>query len=61
MAKSTHTMGKSISINLPGFQHTMGFLGYYREPIFQTFPIRWVRLSFAMLWEINEKTHAFPM
>ena len=30
-------------------------------PISQSFPIRWVWLSFLMLWEINEKTHAFPM
>ena len=59
--KSTHAMGKSMSINFSGFQYTMGFLGYYREPIFHTFSIRWVRLSFPMLWEINEKTHSFPM
>ena len=53
--------GKSMSTNFPGFSHRMGFLGFYRERIFQTFPIRWVWLSFPMLWEINEKTHAFPM
>ena len=53
--------GKSMSTNFPGFSHRMGFLGFYWERIFQTFPIRWVWLSFPMLWEINEKTHAFPM
>ena len=52
---------KSMSTNFPGSPHTMGFLGYYQEPISQTFPIRWVWLLFPMLWEINEKTHAFPM
>ena len=31
------------------------------EPIFQTFPIQWILLSFPMLFEIDEKTHAFPM
>ena len=39
MEKSTHAMGKSMSINFSGFQYTMGFLGYYREPIFHTFSI----------------------
>ena len=52
---------KSMSTNFPGSAHIMGFLGYYREPLFQTFPIRWIWLSFLMLWEINEKTHSFPM
>ena len=52
---------KSISTNFPGSPHTTGFVGYFREPISQTFPVRWFWLSFARLWEINEKTHAFPM
>ena len=29
--------------------------------IFQVSPIRWVWLSFPMLWEIDEKTNAFPI
>ena len=53
--------GAIMSTNSPGSPRTMSFLGYYWEPILQTFPIRCVWSSFPMLWEINEKTHAFPM
>ena len=62
MEKKHPHYGKSMSTNFPGSPHTMGFLylGYYREPISRTFPIRWFWLSFLRLWEINEKTHAFP-
>ena len=52
---------KSMSINFPGSPHTMDFLGYSRETISQAFLIPWVWLSFPMLWEIDEKTHALPM
>ena len=55
--KSTH---KSMGTNLPSSPHAMSFVGYFWEPISQTFPIRWFWLSFPRLWEINEKTHAFP-
>ena len=61
MGKKHPYYGKSMSINLPGFPHTVGFVGYFREAISQTLPIRWVWLSFPMLWEINELAHAFPM
>ena len=47
--------GKSMSTNFPVSPHSMGFVGYYWEPIFQTFLIRWVWLSFPMLWEIMRK------
>ena len=59
MGKKHPYYGKSMSTNFPGSPHTTGFEGYFREPISQTFPIRWVWLSFPMLWEINEKTHVF--
>ena len=49
-----------MSNNFPGSPHTMGFVEYSWEPISQAFPILWVLLSFPMLWEIDEKTHAFP-
>ena len=62
MGKKHPYYGKSMSTNLPGFPHAVGFVGYFREAISQTFPIRWIWLSFPMLWEINEEqTHAFPM
>ena len=32
--------GKSMSTNFPGSPHTMGFVGYFLEPISQTFSIR---------------------
>ena len=53
--------GKSMSSNFPSSTHTMDFAEYYREPISQALPIQWVWLSFPMLWEIDEKTHAFSM
>ena len=53
--------GKSMNTNFPGSPHTVGFVGYFRDSISQSFPIRWVRLSFPMLWEITDKTHAFPL
>ena len=53
--------GKGMSANFPGSPHTMGFVEYYREPISQAFPIRWVWLSLPMLWEIDEKILAFPL
>ena len=37
----------------------MSFAGFFREPIFQAFPIRLVFLPFPMLWKIDDKTHAF--
>ena len=61
MGKNHPYYGKSMSTSFPGPPHTMGFVGYSRELISQTFPIRWNWLSFAMLWETNENTHAFPM
>ena len=38
--------------------HTMGKVWL---PISQVFPIRWVLLHFPVLWEIDGKTHAFPI
>ena len=61
MGKKQPYYGKSMSTNFLGSPHTVGFVGYIREPISQTFPIRWVWLFVPMLWEINEKTHALPM
>ena len=61
MGKKHLYYGKNMSTNFPDSPHTMGFVGYVQEPISQTFPIRWVWLSFPMLWEIYEKTHAFPI
>ena len=109
MGKKDPCYGKSMNTNFPGSPHTMGFEGFSREPIsqtfpirwshamgnwwentcishmmkyttwwkpngkkhpfsgtstgtqFQAFPIRWISLSFPMLWEIDEKTYAFPM
>ena len=51
---------KSMSINFPDPPHAMSFLGYSWEPIFQTFPIRWVWLSFPILWELMRKHIHFP-
>ena len=48
-----------MSINFPGSPHTMGFLGFSKESISQAFPIRWVFLSFTVLWETYEKIRAF--
>ena len=38
--------------------HTMGKVWL---PISQVLPIRWVLLHFPMLWEIDGKSHAFPI
>ena len=38
--------------------HTMGKVWL---PIPQVLPIRWVLLHFPILWEIDGKTHAFPI
>ena len=61
MEKMHPYYGKSMGTNFPGSSHTMGFVGYFWEPISQNFPIRGFWLSFSRLWEINEKTLAFPM
>ena len=61
MGKKHPYYRKSMSINFPGSPHAMGFVGYFRESISQTFPIRWVWLSFPILWPIHEKIHAFSM
>ena len=53
--------GTSMSTNFLGSPYTMGFVGFFREPISQAFPIRWVFLPFPMLWETDEKNHAFPV
>ena len=52
---------KSVTINFPGSLHTMGFAGLSWESISQNFSIQWFFLSFPMLWEIDEKTHTFPI
>ena len=61
MGKKLPYYGKSMSTSFLGSPHTVGFVGYLREPISQAFPIRWVWLFFHMLWEINERTRALPM
>ena len=61
MGKKHPYYGKSMSTNFPGSPHAKGFVGYFREPISQTFPIPWLWLSFPRLWEMNGKTHAFLM
>ena len=61
MGKKHPYYGKSMSTNFPVFPHVIGFVGYFPEPISQTFSIPCFWLSFPMLWEINEKTHAFPI
>ena len=38
--------------------HTMGKVWL---PISQVFPIQWVLLHFPVLWEIDVKSHAFPI
>ena len=40
--------GKSMSTSFPGSPHTMGFVGYFRETISQTFSIWWIWLSFPI-------------
>ena len=50
-----------MSTNFPAFPHTTGFVGFFREPVSQAFSIRLALLSFPMLLEIVEKTHAFPI
>ena len=52
---------KSMSTNFPGSLDTMGFVGFCREPISQSFPIWWIFPPFPMPWEIDEKTHAFSI
>ena len=47
-----------MSTNFPSSPHLMGFAGYYQQPIFQALLIRWGGLSFPILWETDEKTHA---
>ena len=61
MEKKHPYYGKGMGTNFPGSPHTMGFVGYLREPVSQTFPIQWFLLSFPRLWEINEKKRAAPM
>ena len=50
-----------MSTNFPGSPHTVGFVGFSQKSIFQAFLIRWVFLLFPMPWEIDEKTHTFPI
>ena len=61
MEKKLPYYGKTMSTNFLCSPYTMGFVEYYWEPISQAFPIQWVWLSFPVLWEIDEKTHVFPM
>ena len=61
MRKEHPYYGKSVTINFPGSLHTMGFAGLSWESISQNFSIQWFFLSFPMLWEIDEKTHTFPI
>ena len=59
--KKANILRKSMRTNFSGSPHTMGFVGFSREQISQTFPIQWILLPFPMLWEIDEKTNVFPI
>ena len=61
MGKECPYYGKIMSTNFPGFLHTMGLAGLSWEAIPQAFSIRWIFLSFLMLWETDGKNHAFPI
>ena len=61
MGKKHPYSGKSMSSNFSGYPRTMGFAGFSLKPISQAFPIWCVFLPFPMLWETDEKTHAFPI
>ena len=61
MGKNYPYSRKSMCANFPGSPHTMGFVGFSREPISQVFLIWWVFLHFSMLREIDEKTYGFPI
>ena len=47
-----------MSTDFPSSPRLMGFVGCYRQPISQALLIRWGWLSFPILWETDEKTHA---
>ena len=61
MRKKHPFYGKSMSTSFPDSPHMIGFVGFSREPVSQALPIQWVWSSFPMLWEVDEKTHAFLM
>ena len=44
-----------------GWEKTTHTIGKVWLPISQVLPIGWVLLHFPMLWEIDGKTHAFPI
>ena len=62
-------MGKPMHFSYDEVYHRMGTrweksthtMGKVWLPICQVFPIQWVLLHFPVLWEIDEKTHAFPI
>ena len=62
-------MGKPMHFPYDEVYHRMGIgweksthtMGKVWLPISQVFPIRWVLLHFPMLWEIDGKSHVFPI
>ena len=62
-------MGKPMHFPYDEVYHRMGIgweksthtMGKVWLPISQVLPIRWVLLHFPMLWEIDGKSHAFPI
>ena len=62
-------MGKPMHFPYDEVYHRMGIrweksthtMGKVWLPISQVFPIQWVLLHFPLLWEIDGKTHAFPI
>ena len=58
--KKEPILWEKYEYQFPGSPHTMGFVGYLREPISQTFPIRWVWLSFPCYGKLMRKHMHFP-
>ena len=61
MGKNQTYYGKSVSTDFPGSAHLMGFLNFPGNQSPRLFPFNGVFLHFPMLWEIDEKIHAFPI
>ena len=59
--KKALILWEKYEYQFPRFSTYNGFCGIFLGTNFRDFPIWLVWLSFPMLWEINEKTNAFPM
>ena len=59
--KRTSILWEKYEYQFPRFPTYHGFYKIFLRANLPRFSIRWVFLSFAMLWESDEKNHAFPI